>query len=165
MYPMKYFRGYVWVINIDMLFHFGKNLHLNCMYELMNSMTKQIVFEIMNNRIWIQDSKQYWWLDKLFKEININNFGCENAYFIDIVTGLYLNYPPWGVANLEGVGEGAGTEPKYSRTSMAWTPLEPRKYVRDTCWLVGCFGLNGPLRQYFSLYRAVSQREGREEKR
>ena len=33
-------------------------------------------------------------------------------------------------------------------------------------WLVGCFGLNGPLRQYFSLYRAVSQREGeRGEKR
>ena len=33
-------------------------------------------------------------------------------------------------------------------------------------WLVGCFGFNGPLRQYFSLYRAVSQREGeREEKR
>ena len=28
-------------------------------------------------------------------------------------------------------------------------------------WLLnGCFGLNGPLRQYFSLYRAVSQREG-----
>ena len=27
-------------------------------------------------------------------------------------------------------------------------------------WLVGCFGLNGPLRQYFSLYRAVSKREG-----
>ena len=27
-------------------------------------------------------------------------------------------------------------------------------------WLVGCVGLNGPLRQYFSLYRAVSQREG-----
>ena len=27
-------------------------------------------------------------------------------------------------------------------------------------WLVGCFGLNGPLRQYFSLYRAVSRREG-----
>ena len=29
-----------------------------------------------------------------------------------------------------------------------------------TGWLVGCFGFNGPLRQYFSLYRAVSQREG-----
>ena len=26
-------------------------------------------------------------------------------------------------------------------------------------WLVGCLGFNGPLRQYFSLYRAVSQRE------
>ena len=33
-------------------------------------------------------------------------------------------------------------------------------------WLVGCFEFNGPLRQYFSLYRAVSQRGGeREEKR
>ena len=29
------------------------------------------------------------------------------------------------------------------------------------CWLVGCFGFNGPLRQYFSLYRAVSQRDGK----
>ena len=28
-------------------------------------------------------------------------------------------------------------------------------------WLVGFFGFNGPLRQYFSLYRAVSQRGGR----
>ena len=26
--------------------------------------------------------------------------------------------------------------------------------------LVGCFEFNGPLRQYFSLYQAVSQREG-----
>ena len=29
----------------------------------------------------------------------------------------------------------------------------------DVGWLVD-FGFNGPLRQYFSLYRAVSQREG-----
>ena len=27
-------------------------------------------------------------------------------------------------------------------------------------WLVGCFRRNDPLKQYFSLYRAVSQREG-----
>ena len=27
-------------------------------------------------------------------------------------------------------------------------------------WLLGCFGVNGPLRKYFSLYQAVSQREG-----
>ena len=33
-------------------------------------------------------------------------------------------------------------------------------------WLVGCFGLYGPFKQYFRLYRATSQREGeREEKR
>ena len=34
--------------------------------------------------------------------------------------------------------------------------------VHNWCfrWLVGCFGFYGPLRQYFSLYRAVSQREG-----
>ena len=34
------------------------------------------------------------------------------------------------------------------------------KIVSALDWLVGCFGFNGPLRQYFSLYRAVSQREG-----
>ena len=33
-------------------------------------------------------------------------------------------------------------------------------FPNQAIWLVGCFGLNGPLRQYFSLYRAVSQREG-----
>ena len=39
-------------------------------------------------------------------------------------------------------------------------------FGRRPDWLVGCFGFNGPLRQYFSLYRAVSQREGeRKEKR
>ena len=27
-------------------------------------------------------------------------------------------------------------------------------------WLVGSLGFNDPLRQYFSLYQAVSQREG-----
>ena len=38
-------------------------------------------------------------------------------------------------------------------------------FTDDDGWLVGCFGFNGPLRQYFSLYRAVSQTEGeREEK-
>ena len=32
-------------------------------------------------------------------------------------------------------------------------------------WLVGCFGFNGPLSQYFSLYRAVSQRAGEGEEK
>ena len=31
-------------------------------------------------------------------------------------------------------------------------------------WLVGCFEFNGPFRQYFSLYRAVSQRGRKKEK-
>ena len=33
-----------------------------------------------------------------------------------------------------------------------------RASIFSVGWLVG-FGFNGPLRQYFSLYRAVSQRE------
>ena len=33
-------------------------------------------------------------------------------------------------------------------------------FVHVVGWLVGCFGFNGPFRLYFSLYRAVSQREG-----
>ena len=31
--------------------------------------------------------------------------------------------------------------------------------------VVGCLGFNGPFRQYFSLYRAVSQREGERRER
>ena len=34
-----------------------------------------------------------------------------------------------------------------------------RKGIVAIGWLVGCFGFNGSLRQYSSLYRAVSQRE------
>ena len=32
--------------------------------------------------------------------------------------------------------------------------------IRNGALVVGSFGFNGPLRQYFSLYRTVSQREG-----
>ena len=43
--------------------------------------------------------------------------------------------------------------------------IGPCPTIIQTSRLVGCVGFNGPLRQYFSLYRAVSQREGeREEK-
>ena len=49
---------------------------------------------------------------------------------------------------------------QISLSVIEWESEAPPSY-----WLVGCFGFNGPLRQYFSLYRAVSQREGeREEK-
>ena len=33
----------------------------------------------------------------------------------------------------------------------------PLQVQQALSWLVGCFGLNGPFTQYFSLYRAVSQ--------
>ena len=45
---------------------------------------------------------------------------------------------------------------------IGWTRLTMSLYEG---WLVGCFGFNGPLRQYFSLYRAVSQREGERRER
>ena len=54
---------------------------------------------------------------------------------------------------------------QYASTDEFW-----RTYVRErdgdrererVGWLVGCFGFNDPSRQYFSLYRAVSQREGK----
>ena len=48
-------------------------------------------------------------------------------------------------------------------TNMAAMPIYGKSLKKSSSpvgWLVGCFGLNGPLRQYFSLYRAVSQREG-----
>ena len=32
-------------------------------------------------------------------------------------------------------------------------------------WLVSCFGFNGLLRQFFSLYRAASQRDGERTKK
>ena len=43
--------------------------------------------------------------------------------------------------------------------------IDPSGWETHEGWLVGCFGLNGPLRQYFSLYRAVSQREGERKKK
>ena len=39
------------------------------------------------------------------------------------------------------------------------TTIQQQQQYKES-WLVGCFGFDGPLRQYFSLYRAVSQREG-----
>ena len=44
-------------------------------------------------------------------------------------------------------------------------PGRPTILITEGSWLVGCFGFSGPLRQYFSLYRAVSQREGERRER
>ena len=61
---------------------------------------------------------------------------------------------------------------KYSQLSLSRSRRDPLKHIEISVLrhirfaeliLVGCFGLNGPLRQYFSLYRA--QREREKEKR
>ena len=41
-----------------------------------------------------------------------------------------------------------------------YTSSAGASYNLDYLVWFGCFGFNGPLRQYFSLYRATSQREG-----
>ena len=54
-------------------------------------------------------------------------------------------------------------QPPPASTASAVGPCPTTSQIRRTPrhWmLVGCFWFNGPLRQYFSLYRAVSQREG-----
>ena len=51
------------------------------------------------------------------------------------------------------VGAGGGCLGIFTLLYL-FSPLSP------SLWFVGSFGFNGPLRQYFSLYRAVSQREG-----
>ena len=52
------------------------------------------------------------------------------------------------------------TNEKVNFQNYDATPLIQTSSESNIDWLVGCFGFNGPLRQYFSLYRAVSQREG-----
>ena len=83
-----------------------------------------------------------------------------------------------------GAGEGRGALRSFNIQRNVWAPLHPpniapppppryskpsyayAKHVRAqseviTEYLVGCcWWFNGPLRQYFNLYRAVSQREG-----
>ena len=48
---------------------------------------------------------------------------------------------------------------EYTNKKLIESLLRLQKF-HDLSSLVGCYGFNGPLRQYFSLYRAVSQREG-----
>ena len=68
--------------------------------------------------------------------------------------------------------EGQSERQSMSGSRRVWKPhVLPRKYLEQGMllnkngWLVGCFGFNGSLRQYFILYQAVSQREREKEKR
>ena len=63
------------------------------------------------------------------------------------VGGLFCGPKGYAASPSKSIGEGCPSLP---------TPI----YI----WLVGCFGLNGPLRQYFSLCRSdrLSERGERE---
>ena len=54
-------------------------------------------------------------------------------------------------------------QPPPAPTASTVGPCPTIKQIADC--LVGCFGFNDPSRQYFSLYLAVSQREGEREER
>ena len=73
------------------------------------------------------------------------------GWLVGWLVALGLSWLVWGLtAFLDNISVYIGPSPK-------------EKEKQD--WLVGCFGFNGPLRQYFSLYRAVSQREGERRER
>ena len=62
---------------------------------------------------------------------------------------------------------GKTSESNKSSKVLQYLPICSTQYVLGfpntnlfDGWLVGCSGFNGPLRQYFSPYWAVSQREG-----
>ena len=75
-----------------------------------------------------------------------------------------MNWPnqnPKRVLNINGKGGQKITDAKTSK-QLFLKQVATQLY---SLLVVGCFGSNGPFRHYFSLYRAVSQREGeREEK-
>ena len=95
--------------------------------------------------------------------------GDSNEYTHAIITcnikkKTTTNYPKYdNVCNYgifpwtqELVRNSRGKQPIGVRAIDVLLYIQPQRVG----WLVGCFGFNGPFRQYFSLYRAVSQREG-----
>ena len=109
------------------------------------------------------------------------NFQCRDV----LVTWLIVGQGPTALAEGAGVGcldiftliylfslfspslwETARNRLKYCLKG----PLNPKhttnqpdewqhgRMVQNKSWLVGCLRLNGPLRQYFNIYRAVSKR-------
>ena len=48
----------------------------------------------------------------------------------------------------------------YGACPLVFLKSQHDIHVAWTSWLFGCPRFNGPLRQYFNLYMAVSQREG-----
>ena len=57
--------------------------------------------------------------------------------------------------------EGLETFVDQGQESSSPSPMAARIFLG----LIDCFGFNGPLRQYFSLYRDVSQRDREKEEK
>ena len=74
--------------------------------------------------------------------------------------GELMKREVFGYALTRVVVQGQLVEPAVCLSDRQACENDSLIYKTDVGWLVGCFGLNDPLRQYFSLYRAVSQREG-----
>ena len=68
-----------------------------------------------------------------------------------------------GCSKPSQINRDAGRDAVLVLPNVTSNPIIP--IAIEQMMLVGCFGLNGPLRQYFSLYRAVSQREGERKKK
>ena len=94
---------------------------------------------------------------------------CDNTK-LGIVNNMYAKYDP----NPSILSQDNELKPilginKGPLTLLKWNRFMCQQYAHlqtMTLSVVGCFGFNSPLRQYFSLYRAISQRVGeRGEKR
>ena len=51
---------------------------------------------------------------------------------------------------------------EFKNAEYEWTALND--FSDRWCWLVGCFGFNGPLRQYFSLYSKEWEKEEKKDR-
>ena len=51
----------------------------------------------------------------------------------------------------------------YSGIVVRFFTHSTSELIRGIYCLIGCFGFNGPLRQYYSLNQTISQREGKKE--
>ena len=89
-----------------------------------------------------------------------------NCLPLSDVGKLLHHFLCWLSSDLQSTLKGKNYFPSLRSDPFSKGLHHPGSEQKFTIWLVGCFGFNGPLRQYFSLYRAVSQREGeRKEKR
>ena len=67
---------------------------------------------------------------------------------------IYIYIQTTKICSHEGANDFTFCRIYFFHWSTAW--WTNKNWLTLVGWLVGCFGLNSPLRQHFSLYRAVS---------